>query len=154
MRSQDSHLRSGLCCCYHHKQSMCSVMSNSCESMNCSLLAPSVHGIFQLRILEWVPISFSRGSSLPRDQTYISWVSFGFFTTVPPRKPKQEYWSGLLFPSARGLSDPGTETRFPALQVDSLLFEPPGKPVSKMAYTIAPYKNQMQVQAIAMVLQC
>ena len=54
MRSQDSHLRSGLCCCYHHKQSMCSVMSNSCESMNCSLLAPSVHGIFQLRILEWV----------------------------------------------------------------------------------------------------
>ena len=120
----------------------------------CSLLAASVHGIFQLRILESVPISFSRGSSWPRDQTHISWVSSGFFTTVPPRKPKQEYWSGLPFPSARDLPEPDIETRFPALQVDSLLFEPPGKPVNKMAYTTSPYKNQMQVQAIAMVLHC
>ena len=129
-------------------------MPNSSESMNCSLLASSVHGIFQARILEWVPISFSRESSWPRDQTHISWVSYGFFTTVLPRKPKWQYWSGLPFPSARGLSDPGTEPRFPALQVGSLLFEPPGKPVSKTAYTISPYKNQTQVQAIAMVLHC
>ena len=35
----------------------------------------SVHGIYQARILEWVAISFSRGSSWPRDQTFISWVS-------------------------------------------------------------------------------
>ena len=32
----------------------------------------SVHGIFQARILEWVAISFTRGSSLPRDQTHVS----------------------------------------------------------------------------------
>ena len=37
--------------------------------MDCSLPGSSVHGIFQARILEWVAISFSRGSSQPKDQT-------------------------------------------------------------------------------------
>ena len=50
----------------------------------------SVHGISQTRILEWVAISSSRGSSRPRDQT-VSFVSpalvGGFFTTAPPQKP-------------------------------------------------------------------
>ena len=40
--------------------------------MDCSLPGFSVHGIFQARILEWVTISFSRGSSRPRDQTRVS----------------------------------------------------------------------------------
>ena len=43
--------------------------------MDCSLSVPSIHGIFQARILEWVAISYSRGSSQPRDWTHISWVS-------------------------------------------------------------------------------
>ena len=44
--------------------------------MNCrSLPGSSVHGITQARILEWVAISFSRGSSWPRDQTHISCTS-------------------------------------------------------------------------------
>jgi len=34
-----------------------------CDPMDCSLLDSSVHGIFQTRVLEWVTISFSRGSS-------------------------------------------------------------------------------------------
>ena len=34
-----------------------------CNPMDCSLLGSSVHGIFQARVLEWVAISFSRGSS-------------------------------------------------------------------------------------------
>ena len=38
-----------------------------CDSMNCSLPGPSIHGIFQERILEWVAIFYSRGSSRPRD---------------------------------------------------------------------------------------
>ena len=46
-----------------------------CGPMDCSLLGSSVHGIFQIRILEWVAISFSRGPSQPRYQTYISYVS-------------------------------------------------------------------------------
>ena len=40
--------------------------------------------------------------------------------------PRQEYWSGLPFPSLGDLPDPGTEARYPALQADSLLTEPPG----------------------------
>ena len=43
-----------------------------CNPMDCSLPDSSVHGIFQARILEWVTISHSRGSSQPRDQTCIS----------------------------------------------------------------------------------
>ena len=41
---------------------------------------------------------------------------------------RQEYWSGLLFPSPGDLPDPGIEPVFPTLQVDSLPSEPPGKP--------------------------
>ena len=43
--------------------------------MDCSLSASSVHGILQGRILEWVAIPYSRGSSQPRDQTWVSCVS-------------------------------------------------------------------------------
>ena len=43
--------------------------------------------------------------------------------------PRQEYWSGLLFPSPGDIPSPGIEPRSPALQADSLLLsEPPGKP--------------------------
>ena len=42
--------------------------------MNRSPRGSSVHGILQARTLEWAAISSSRGSSQPRDQTYISWV--------------------------------------------------------------------------------
>ena len=41
---------------------------------------------------------------------------------------RQEYWSGLPFPSPGDLPDPGIEPRSPALQVDSLPSEPPEKP--------------------------
>ena len=40
---------------------------------------------------------------------------------------RQEYWSGLPFPSPGDLPNPGIEARSPALQADSLLSEPPGK---------------------------
>ena len=40
---------------------------------------------------------------------------------------RQQYWSGLPFPSAGDLPDPGTEPRSPTLQTDSLTSEPPGK---------------------------
>ena len=52
-----------------------SVMPNSLQPMDCSLPGSSVHGILQARILEWVAISFSRGSSRPRDRTHISYIS-------------------------------------------------------------------------------
>ena len=43
-----------------------------CDPMDCSLPGSSLHGILQARVLEWVAISFSRGSSWPRDQTQVS----------------------------------------------------------------------------------
>ena len=54
--------------------------------------------------------------------------------TVPYQAPpsmgfsRQEYWSGLPFPSPGDLPDPGIEPRSPPLQADTLLSKPPGKP--------------------------
>ena len=45
--------------------------------------------------------------------------------------PKQEYWSGLLFPSPGDLHDPGIQPMFPALQANSLPTDPPGKPKTR-----------------------
>ena len=45
---------------------------------------------------------------------------------------RQEYWSGLPFPSPGDLPDPGIERRSPALQADALTSEPPGKPYDKI----------------------
>ena len=50
-----------------------------CNPMDCSLPGSSVHEISQARILEWVVISFSRGSSWPRDQTWVSCIAGRFF---------------------------------------------------------------------------
>ena len=47
-------------------------LSDSCNPMACSPPGSSVHGILQARTLEWVAISFSRGSSWPRNQTQVS----------------------------------------------------------------------------------
>ena len=47
-----------------------------------------VHGILQARILEWVPVPFYRGSSQPRDQTQVSCIAGGFFTSWAKRQPK------------------------------------------------------------------
>ena len=46
-----------------------------CDPMDCSLLGSSVCGIFQARVLEWIAISFSGGSSRPRNRTRVSHVS-------------------------------------------------------------------------------
>ena len=62
-----------------------------CNPMDFSSPYPPVHGISQARILEWVAISFSRGSSWPKDQTHISYISpslpGGFLPLAPPGKP-------------------------------------------------------------------
>ena len=101
--------------------------------MDCSLPDSSVHGVLQARILEWVAISFSRGSSQPRDHTHVSCIAFFSFyradcvcvldplvmsDSVTPWTeacqaplsmwfPRQEYWNRLPFPSPGGLPDPG-----------------------------------------------
>ena len=59
-----------------------------CDPMDCSLPGSSVYGISQARILEWVSISFSRGSFWPRDQTQVSCSAGGFFIIWATRKAK------------------------------------------------------------------
>ena len=46
-----------------------------CDPVDCSLPGSSVHGIFQARVLEWVAVSFSRGSSPPRDWTQVCHIA-------------------------------------------------------------------------------
>ena len=57
----------------------------------------------------------------PRTVAYQAPPSMGF--------SRQEYWSGLPFPSPGDLPDPGIEPRSPAFQADTLTSEPPGKPM-------------------------
>ena len=70
-----------------------------CVPMDCSLPGSSVHGIFQAIILEWIAISFSRGSSQPRDQTRVSLVVDRRFTvwatSISLKFWVQEQWNSL-----------------------------------------------------------
>ena len=56
------------------------------DPMKCRLSGSSVHGIFQARILEWVAISFFRGSSQPRDRTLVSSITSRHFTIWTTRE--------------------------------------------------------------------
>ena len=58
-----------------HTQSVDKLCLTLCDLMDSSQPGSSVHGIFQARILGWVAISYSRGSSWPRNQTHISCIS-------------------------------------------------------------------------------
>ena len=60
-----------------------------CDTMDCSPPGSSVHGILQARILEWVAISFSRGSSQPRDWTQVSCIAGRRFTDWATRQERR-----------------------------------------------------------------
>ena len=63
---------------FNNHVSVCSVAELClilCNPEHCSPPGSSVHGIFQATILEWIAISYSRGSSQPRDQTHVSCIS-------------------------------------------------------------------------------
>ena len=71
--------------------------------------------------------SLLKGSSQLRDWVQVSCIAGGFFTSWVTREA-QEYWIGQPIPSPADLPDPGIKPGSPALQVDSLLAELPGKP--------------------------
>ena len=81
---------------FHHGKCKLKLATQSsltlCDPMDCSPPDSSVHGILQARILEWVAISFSRGSSQPRDQTQVTHIVKDYLPTEPPGKP----WRSLL----------------------------------------------------------
>ena len=69
-----------VCVCVSVHAQLCPTL---CDPMDCNLPGSSVHGIFQARILEWVAISFSSGSSWLRDLVSPALTGW-FFTTAPP----------------------------------------------------------------------
>ena len=80
-----------------------------CDPVDCSPPGSSIHRILQARILEWVAISFSRGSSQSRDWTQVSHIAsihFNLWATIEPGSP--------------------------TLQADALTSEPPGKPLYRV----------------------
>ena len=157
-----------------------------CDPMDCSLPGSSAHGILQVRILEWVAMSSSRGFSQPRAWTQVSCFTGRFFTAEPPEKPfqipcvyasslsgvwffvtpwtvalqaslsmgfsRQEYWSGLPWPTSGDLPNPGIESTSPSLWKDSLPSETPGKLKNTGDPGIEP--GSPAVQADSLPLSC
>ena len=93
-----------------------------CDPKDCSLSGSSVHRILQARILEWVAISFSRGSSRPRDRTCVSHIASGLFTDWATREALEEGGGTEFFPLRCNL--------FPS----STLWDGEGQPVSLSSY--------------------
>ena len=99
----------------------CGVGEDSCESLNCMKIKPfNCKG----KVKRW-KLSHSVMSD---------WATLW---TVAHQAPpsigfsRQEYWSGLPYPSPGDLPDPGIKPRSPALEADALTSEPPGKPNCK-----------------------
>ena len=80
-----------------------------CDPVDCNLPGTSEHGILQARILEWVAMPSSRGSSQSRDRTQVSYIAGRFFTVWATRKaqllgqPTADGLKGMLVPSSLGL---------------------------------------------------
>ena len=74
--------------CSHWVSEVAQSCPTLCDPMDCRLPGFSVHGILQARILEWVTISFSRGSSRPRDWTRVSSVGDRRFNHWATREAK------------------------------------------------------------------
>ena len=96
---------SGYCCCGCLVTKLCLSL---CDPVDYSLQGSFVHGILQARILEWVTVSFSRGSSRPRYRTQVCSLASRFFTPEPRGKPPVEVlylYSSVQFLSLVRLCD-------------------------------------------------
>ena len=71
-----------------------------CDPMDCSPPGSSIHGIFYARVLEWVSISFSRGSSQAKDQTWVSHIAGRRFTFWATKESQPD----IQFSSVQSLS--------------------------------------------------
>ena len=98
-----------------------------CNPIDGSPPGSPVPGILQARTLEWVAICFSNAwkwkmkvKSLSRVWLLATPWTAAYQAPLPMGFSRKEYWSGLLFPSPRGLSDPGIKAVSPALQTNSL----------------------------------
>ena len=127
---------------------MCVLVTQLCPTvsnpMDCSLPGSSVHEILQEKILEWVAISFSRGSSRPRDRTWVSCIAGRCFTVRAIREAPKEYWSGLTCPPP-GVLQGSNLCLLCTLhwQAGSLPQAPPGKPAQPSMAVMPLYCNYL-----------
>ena len=86
-----------------HSKSHGSPWLTLCDPVDCSLPG-SIHEIFQARILEWVAVFFSRGSSRPRDRTWVSCIAGRHFTVWanPCKDEKKKKWKRYIIQSSHG----------------------------------------------------
>ena len=113
--------------CVYSVMTLCDPMDYSC------LPGSSVHEILQARILEWVAISSSRGSSLPRDRTHVSSATCTagrFFTAEPPGKPQAQVQT---IPAGSLLATP--------LSIPRVSWLPQAEPQSNVAVTQATFSK-------------
>ena len=90
-------------------------------------------------------LSWSEVKSLSRVRIFSTPWTIAYQAPPSMRFSRQEYWSGLPFPSPGDLSDPGIEPGCPALQADTLTSEPPGKPI----YIILDHHNSKYILMVA-----
>ena len=81
-----------------------------CDPTDFSLPGFSVHGIFWTTVLEWVAISFSRGSSRPRDRTWVSYIIGRCFYRLNQGRPYNLYRLDGVKKQCNLLCSPGTYT--------------------------------------------
>ena len=86
-----------------------------CDPRDCGQPGSSVHEISQTRILEWVAFPFSRGSSWPKDWTWVSSIVGRFFTIWATRESSQELDRLTFFPSDK------LNTQFELLRSEHLM---------------------------------
>ena len=116
-------------------------VTQSCPTL-CDPMDNTDHGILQARILEWVTFPFFSGSSQSRGQTQVSCIEGRFFTSWATREA-QECWRRKPFPSQVDLPNPEIEPGSPALQVDSLLTELSGKPITQ-CYVVTQMERKLK----------
>ena len=149
-------------CCSHSLEcswvlAVC-LVAQSCltlgDPMDCSPQGSSVHGILQARILEWVAMPSSRESSLTQGLNLdLGHCRQILCCLIHQGSPRILEW--VAYPVSRELPDSGIKLGSPALQVDSLLVELPGKPYYQS--NSLPNKLQLILQIIwanAKALRC
>ena len=110
-----------------------------CDPMDCGPPDPSVHGILQVKTLEWIAMPSSKGSYRSMDWSHVFWgscIADRFFTAKPlgdgglGSEFSRLDWSGLPFPSPGHLPNPGIEPGSLALQEILYCLSHQGNPIS------------------------
>ena len=123
-----------------------------CDHMDCSSQASLSMGILQARILEWVAMPFSRGSSQPRDWTWVSRIAGRFFTIWATREA-QESWSGLSCPPPGNLPDAGVKPVFVVQLLSSVqLFVTPWTAAYQASLFFTTFQSLLKLMSIELVV--